>query len=51
MDVVPAARAEFLRRAGQTAEARAEYVAALALTDNAVERAFLTDRLDALGRV
>jgi RNA polymerase sigma-70 factor, ECF subfamily len=48
---LPAARAEFLRRAGQTAEARAEYVAAIALTDNAVERAFLTDRLDALGRV
>jgi RNA polymerase sigma factor (sigma-70 family) len=41
---LPAARADFLRRAGRNAEARSEYVAAIALTDNAVEREFLTGR-------
>jgi RNA polymerase sigma factor (sigma-70 family) len=45
---LPAARADFLRRAGRTAEARSSYLAALALTDNAVEREFLTDRLNGL---
>jgi RNA polymerase sigma factor (sigma-70 family) len=47
---LPAARAEFLRRAGRTAEARSEYAAAIALTDNAVEREFLTNRLNCLTR-
>jgi RNA polymerase sigma factor (sigma-70 family) len=42
---LPAARADFLRRAGRAAEARSEYLAAIALTDNAVEREFLTERL------
>jgi RNA polymerase sigma factor (sigma-70 family) len=43
-----AARADFLRRLGRTAEARAAYQEALLLTENAVERAFLADRLEAL---
>ncbi|BDZ46873.1 RNA polymerase subunit sigma-24 [Naasia aerilata] len=43
-------RADLLRRAGRSAEARAAYEAALALTDNAVERAFLLGRLSELGR-
>jgi RNA polymerase sigma factor (sigma-70 family) len=43
---LPAARADFLRRAGRDAEARSEYIAAIALTDNAVEREFLTNRLN-----
>jgi RNA polymerase sigma factor (sigma-70 family) len=47
---LPSARAEFLRRAGRNAEARSEYVAAIGLTDNAVEREFLTDRLNRLTR-
>jgi RNA polymerase sigma-70 factor (ECF subfamily) len=42
---LPAARADFLRRAGRFDEARAAYLDALALTDNAVERDFLTSRL------
>jgi RNA polymerase sigma factor (sigma-70 family) len=41
----PAARADFLRRLGRSAEAAAEYRAALKLVDNARERAFLTARL------
>ena len=41
----PAARADFLRRLGRSAEAAAEYHAALKLVDNARERAFLTARL------
>jgi RNA polymerase sigma factor (sigma-70 family) len=45
---LPAARAEFLRRAGRLAEAREQYVDAIALTDNAVEREFLTHRLSDL---
>jgi RNA polymerase sigma factor (sigma-70 family) len=45
---LPAARAEFLRRAGRPVEAKSEYLAALALTDNAVEREFLTSRLNRL---
>lgn len=42
---LPAARADFLRRAGRWAEARAAYIDAIALTDNAVERDFLESRL------
>ena len=37
-------RADLLRRLGRSAEARAAYDAALALTDNEAERAFLTRR-------
>jgi len=40
-----AARADFLRQLGRRAEAAAAYEEALALTDNDVERAFLTGRL------
>jgi RNA polymerase sigma-70 factor, ECF subfamily len=40
-----AARADFLRRLESWAAAAAAYEEALALTDNDVERAFLTDRL------
>ena len=47
---LPAARADFLRRAGRSDEARVAYLEALALTDNAVERDFLTHRLDQLGQ-
>ena len=43
-----AARADFLRRLGRDAEARGAYQEALLLTENAVERAFLADRLEAL---
>jgi RNA polymerase sigma factor (sigma-70 family) len=45
---LPAARADFLRRAGRDDEARTAYLEAIALTDNAVERDFLTSRLNAL---
>jgi RNA polymerase sigma-70 factor (ECF subfamily) len=45
-----AARADFLRRLGRTEEARASYEEALLLTDNDVERAFLTHRLADLAR-
>jgi RNA polymerase sigma-70 factor (ECF subfamily) len=41
----PAARADFLRRLGRTAEAAVEYRAALRLVDNARERVFLAGRL------
>jgi RNA polymerase sigma factor (sigma-70 family) len=41
---LPSARADFLRRLGRDAEAAAAYDAALALTDNAVEREFLERR-------
>jgi RNA polymerase sigma-70 factor (ECF subfamily) len=41
----PAARADFLRRVGRIGEARAAYEEALALTENAVEREFLSGRL------
>lgn len=40
-----AARADFLRQLHRWAEAEVAYDEALALTDNEVERAFLTDRL------
>jgi RNA polymerase sigma factor (sigma-70 family) len=39
------ARADFLRRQGRTAEARAAYEEALSLSENQVERNFLADRL------
>jgi RNA polymerase sigma-70 factor (ECF subfamily) len=42
---LPAARAEFLRRLGRTAEAAAEYRRALGLVDNRRERSFLASRL------
>ncbi|HEV7203552.1 MAG TPA: sigma-70 family RNA polymerase sigma factor [Jatrophihabitans sp.] len=44
-----AARADFLHRLGRDDEARSAYDEALLLTENAVERRFLTDRLAALG--
>jgi RNA polymerase sigma factor (sigma-70 family) len=40
-----AARADFLRRLGRTADARLAYEEALTLTDNDVERRFLENRL------
>ncbi|WP_138757448.1 RNA polymerase sigma factor [Modestobacter altitudinis] len=46
---LPAARADFLRRLGRVAEARAAYTQALSLTENTVERDFLTGRLGELG--
>ena len=45
---LPAARADFLRRLGRLAEARTAYQEALLLTENAVERAFLSERLSGL---
>jgi RNA polymerase sigma factor (sigma-70 family) len=45
---LPAARADFLRRLGRTAEARTAYEEALLLTENEVERDFLAGRLTAL---
>ena len=39
-----ATRADLLRRLGRSAEAREAYDAALALTDNEAERAYLTRR-------
>jgi RNA polymerase sigma-70 factor (ECF subfamily) len=44
-----AARADFLRRLGRTAEARLAYEEALMLTGNAIERGFLEARLAELG--
>ncbi|MGW1491816.1 RNA polymerase sigma factor [Streptomyces sp. NPDC002402] len=44
-----AARADFLRRLGRTAEARSAYEEALLLTENAVESNFLAGRLEQLG--
>jgi RNA polymerase sigma factor (sigma-70 family) len=44
----PAARADFLRRLGRSAEAATEYRRALALTDNAREQSFYAARLAAL---
>jgi RNA polymerase sigma-70 factor (ECF subfamily) len=44
-----ATRADLLRRLGRSAEARAAYDAALALTDNEAERAYLTRRRGQLG--
>jgi RNA polymerase sigma factor (sigma-70 family) len=42
------ARAEFLRRLDRTDDARVAYEEALLLSENAVERVFLADRLDQL---
>jgi RNA polymerase sigma-70 factor (ECF subfamily) len=41
-------RADLLRRLGRSGEAAAEYEAAIANTDNGVERGFLADRRDSL---
>jgi RNA polymerase sigma factor (sigma-70 family) len=46
---LPAARADFLRRLDRVDEAREAYTEALFLTENAVERDFLTARLNDLG--
>lgn len=46
----PAARGDFLYRAGRLTEARAAFEAAAALTQNAREAAFLTARAEACGR-
>jgi len=48
--LLPAARADFLRRLGRAAEAAVEYRRALALTDNTRERSFLRARLAACER-
>jgi RNA polymerase sigma factor (sigma-70 family) len=45
--LLPAARADFLRRLGRWTEAAAEYRRALGLADNARERSFLAARLAA----
>jgi len=45
---LPAARADFLRRLGRTAEARTAYEEALLLSENTVERDFLIRRLSML---
>lgn len=45
---LPAARADFLRRLGREDEARTSYEEALLLTENAVERRFLAERLSGL---
>src|SRR5690606_10429333 len=47
---LPAARADFLFRAGRKAEARAEFERAAALTRNERERAFLLKRAADCGR-
>lgn len=47
---LPAARADFLRKLGRVTESHSAYEEALALTDNEVEREFLADRLEELGR-
>ena len=47
--LLPAARAEFLRRLGRGPEAAVEYRRALRLADNPRERAFLAARLAACG--
>lgn len=46
---LPAARGDFLFRAGRLAEAQSEFQAAATLTRNARERAFLLARADACG--
>ena len=47
--LLPAARADLLRRAGRVEESRAAYAEALALVRNPAERAYLERRLRALG--
>jgi RNA polymerase sigma-70 factor (ECF subfamily) len=42
---LPSTKADLLHRLGRDAEAADAYRAALALTDNATEQEFLTDRL------
>jgi RNA polymerase sigma-70 factor (ECF subfamily) len=42
---LPATKADLLRRLGRTADARRAYQAALELTDNAAERAFIARRI------
>jgi RNA polymerase sigma-70 factor (ECF subfamily) len=44
-----AARADLLRRAGRQEEAVGAYRRAIALTDNAAERRFLTRRIEEAG--
>jgi RNA polymerase sigma-70 factor (ECF subfamily) len=46
--LLPATRADLLRRLGRTAEARAEYDVAIGIAGNAADRAFLTRRRDEL---
>jgi predicted RNA polymerase sigma factor len=48
--LLPAARADFLRRLGRPADAAAEYARALGLVDNPREHAFLAARLAACVR-
>jgi RNA polymerase sigma-70 factor (ECF subfamily) len=48
--LLPAARADLLRRLGRWEEAAAEYRRALALAPSAPERRFLARRLDEVGR-
>jgi RNA polymerase sigma-70 factor (ECF subfamily) len=48
--LLPATRADLLRRLGRAAEARVAYAAALELAGNAADRDFLTRRLAGLGR-
>ncbi len=48
--LLPAARADLLRRLGRTGEARAAYVRALSLAENEAEIRFLRRRLEELGR-
>jgi RNA polymerase sigma-70 factor (ECF subfamily) len=43
------ARADFFRQLGRTSEARVAYEEALLLSENAVERDFLMDRLGQIG--
>ena len=45
---LPAARADLLRRLGRVPEAREAYAEALLLTENAVEREFLDNKLRSL---
>jgi RNA polymerase sigma-70 factor (ECF subfamily) len=47
---LPATKADLLRRLGRHSEAMDAYREALALTDNAAEQAFLTDRLHSCSR-
>jgi RNA polymerase sigma-70 factor (ECF subfamily) len=44
------ARAEFLRQLGRSGEAQQAYEEALLLSENEVERSFLADRLNQVGR-
>jgi predicted RNA polymerase sigma factor len=46
---LPAAKGDFLFRAGRLAEARSQFEAAAALSRNAKEKAFLLARADACG--